>query len=76
MTQEELLSAINASGLTPEELGMVLKYAGALVKRESLKSAMSKVRTAQADAHQQSEAALQSLQQQIDAIDAQLAAQA
>ena len=54
----------------------MLKFAGALVERESLKSGMAKVRQAQAEAHQQSEAELQALQQKIDAIEAQLAAQA
>lgn len=76
MTQDELLQAINASGLSANGLATVLKFAGALVERESLKSGMAKVRQAQAEAHQQSEAELQALQQKIDAIEAQLAAQA
>ena len=76
MTQEELLHAINASGLTPDELSLVLSFAAALVQREKLKAAMAKERAAQATAHQQSEAALQALQQQIDSIEAALAAQA
>lgn len=76
MTQDELLQAINASGLTPDELALVLRFAGALVKRENLKSAMAKVKAAQADAAQQAEAQLQALQEQINAIEAQLAAQA
>jgi hypothetical protein len=75
MTAEELLAAINASGLTPEQLATVLKFASALVNREALRAAMLKERTAQAAALQASEAALQALQVQFDAIDAQLAAQ-
>jgi hypothetical protein len=76
MTQEELLTAINASGLTPAQLATVLKFASALVQRETLRAAMLKERTAQAAAIQESESKLQGLQQQFDAIDAQLAAQA
>lgn len=76
MTQDELLKAVNASGLSPDQLGKVLKFADVLVNREALKSGMAKVRTAQAEAHQEAEAMLQSLQAQIDAIEAQLAAQA
>lgn len=76
MTQDELLQAINDSGLTAADLTLVLRFAAALVKREQLKSGMAKVRTAQAEAHQEAEAMLQSLQAQIDAIEAQLAAQA
>ena len=76
MTQEELLAAINASALTPEQLATVLKFASALVQRETLRAAMLKERTNQAAAHQESEARLQALQAQFDAIDAQLAAQA
>ena len=75
MTQEQLLEAIIKSGLTAEELTLVLSFAAALVQREKLKSAMAKVRTAQNVAHQESEATLQALQGQIDAIEAQLAAQ-
>jgi len=76
MTQDELLQAINESGLDAAGLTTVLKYAGVLVNREALKSGMAKVRAAQAEAHQSAEAQLQALQQQIDAIEAQLAAQA
>lgn len=76
MTQEQLLDAINASGLTPEQLATVLKFASALVSREALRAAMLKERTAQSAAIQASEAQLQALQAQFDAIDAQLAAQA
>lgn len=76
MTLDELLAAINKSELSADELATVLKYAGKLVARESLKSGMAKVRAAQAESHQQAEAELQELQQKIDAIEAQLAAQA
>lgn len=76
MTQDELLQAINASGLSAADLTLVLSFAAALVKREQLKSGMAKVRQAQNEAHQSAEAQLQALQQQIDAIEAQLAAQA
>lgn len=76
MTQEQLLDAINASGLKPEELATVLKFAGALVQRETLRAAMDKERTAQAAAIQASEAQLQALQAQYDAVNAALAAQA
>lgn len=76
MTQDELLQAINKSGVTPDELTMALEYVGALVTRERLKSAMDGVRAAQNEAHQQAEAKLQELQQQIDAITAALAQQA
>ena len=50
MTQEELLQAINASGLTPEQLATVLKFASALVQREALRAAMLKERTSQSAA--------------------------
>lgn len=76
MTADELLAAINASGLTPAQLATVLKFASALVERETLRAAMLRERNEQAAAHQESEARLQALQQQFDAIDAQLAAQA
>ena len=76
MTQEELLQAINASGLTPEQLATVLKFASALVQREALRAAMLKERTSQSAAVQASEAKLQELQAQFDAIDQQLASQA
>lgn len=76
MTQDELLKAINESGLSAADLTLVLRFAAALVKREQLKSGMAKVRQAQTAAHQDAESTLQSLQQQIDAIEAQLAAQA
>lgn len=76
MTQDELLASINASGLTAEQLATVLKFAAALVQRETLRAAMLKERTAQAVAQNESEAKLQALQAQFDAIDAQLAAQA
>lgn len=76
MTQEELLAAINASGLTPEQLATVLKFASALVQREALRAAMLKERTSQSAAVQASEAKLQELQAQFDAIDQQLASQA
>ena len=76
MTQEELLQAINASGLTPEQLATVLKFASALVQREALRAAMLKERTSQAAAVQASETKLQELQAQFDAIDQQLASQA
>ena len=75
MTQEELLQAINAAGLTANQLAMVLQYAAALVEREALKSAMAKVRTEQTAASLKAEQELQALQAQIDAIDAALAAQ-
>ena len=75
MTQEQLLEAIINSGLTAEELTLVLSFAAALVQREKLKSAMANVRQKQNVAHQESEATLQALQGQIDAIEAQLAAQ-
>ena len=76
MTQDELLASINASGLTAEQLATVLKFAAALVSRETLRAAMLRVRNEQAAAIQASEAQLQALQAQFDAIDAQLAAQA
>ncbi len=75
MTQDELLQAINESGLKPDQLALVLRFAAALVQREQLKSAMANVRQKQNVAHQESEATLQALQGQIDAIEAQLAAQ-
>lgn len=75
MTQDELLAAINAAGLTANQLAMVLQYAAALVEREALKSAMAKVRTEQTAASLKAEQELQALQAQIDAIDAALAAQ-
>lgn len=76
MTQEQLLAAINASGLTAEELTLVLSFAAALVQREKLRAAMAKERASQASATQQSEARIQALQQQFDAVEAQLASQA
>ena len=76
MTQEQLLDAINAAGLTAEELTLVLSFAAALVQREKLRAAMAKERQAQAAAHQESEAKVQALQSAFDAIEAQLAQQA
>jgi hypothetical protein len=75
MTTEQLLAAINAAGLTPEELTLVLSFAAALVQREKIRASMAKERAAQSTAVQQSEAAIQALQAQFDAIEAQLAAQ-
>lgn len=75
MTQEQLLAAINASGLTPDQLALVLRFAAALVQREQLRASMAKERTAQQAGVQESEARLQVLQAQFDAVEAQLAAQ-
>ena len=76
MTQEELLQAINDSGLDAAELTLVLSFAAALVQREMLRGAMDAERAAQVVAVQASEAKLQALQAQVDAVDAQIAAQA
>lgn len=76
MTQEELLQAINDSGLDAAELTLVLSFAAALVQREMLRGAMDAERAAQVVAVQASEAKLQALQAQFDAVDAQIAAQA
>jgi hypothetical protein len=76
MTQEQLLAAINASGLTADELTLVLSFAAALVSREKIRAAMAKERSAQSLAHNESEAKVQALQAQFDAIETQLAAQA
>ncbi len=76
MTQEQLLEAINAAGLTAEELTLVLSFAAALVQREKLRAAMAKERQAQAESVQASEAKLQALQAQFDAVNAALAQQA
>lgn len=76
MTIEQLLAAINAAKLTPDELTLVLSFAAALVQREKLRAAMLRERTEQATAVQASEAKLQALQAAFDAIDAQLASQA
>ena len=76
MTQEELLKAINDSGLDAAGLTVVLRFAGALVAREKTRAAMAGERQSQAAAIQASEAKLQSLQAEFDAIDAQLASQA
>ena len=75
MNEEQLLSAINASGLKPEELTLVLSFAAALVNREKLRAAMAKEKAAQLAGVQESESRLQALQAQFDAIEAQLAAQ-
>ena len=75
MTQEQLLAAINASGLTPDQLALVLRFAAALVQREQLRAAMAKERTAQQAGVQESESRLQALEAQFDAVEAQLAAQ-
>lgn len=76
MTQEQLLAAINAAGLTAEDLTLVLSFSAALVQREKTRAAMAKERAVQAAAHQESEGKIQALQAAFDAIDAQLAAQA
>lgn len=76
MTQEQLLAAINAAGLTAEDLTLVLSFSAALVQREKTRAAMAKERAVQAAAHQESESKIQALQAAFDAIDAQLAAQA
>ncbi len=76
MTLDQLLAAINASGLTPEGLTIVLSFSDALVQRETLRAAMAKERLAQASAVQASEAKIQELQAAFDAIEAQLASRA
>ena len=75
MTVEEVVSAINASGLKPEELTLVLSFAAALVNREKLRAAMARTREEQASANQQYETAIQGLQEQFNAIEKALAAQ-
>lgn len=75
MTQDELLKSINDAGLTAPQLTLVLSFAAALVTREQLRAAMAKERNSQSAAVQASEAAIQQLQAQFDAIEAQLAAQ-
>lgn len=76
MTQEQLLEAVNASGLTAEDLTLVLSASASLVYREKTRAAIAKERAAQAAAHQESEAKVQALQAAFDAIEAQLAQQA
>ena len=76
MTQDELLQAINDAGLTAAELTLVLSFAAALVKRDMLRGAMDAERAAQVVAHNESEAKIQALQAQFDAVNAQIAAQA
>ncbi len=75
MTQEELLKSINDSGLTASQLTLVLSFASALVAREQLRAAMAKERGNQNSIVQQSEAKIQALQAQFDAVEAQLASQ-
>ena len=75
MTAEQLLSAINAAGLQPADLTLVLRFAKFLVDREMLRAAMAAERGAQTAGVQASETRLQGLQAQFDAIDAALAAQ-
>jgi hypothetical protein len=75
MTPEQLAQIFTASGFTPEQLGGMLSRFAMLDKRENLRASMAKERAAQSVAVQQSEAAIQALQAQFDAIEAQLAAQ-
>lgn len=75
MTPEQLAAIFTASGFTPEQLGGMLSRLAMLDQRENLRASMAKERAAQSTAVQQSEAAIQALQAQFDAIEAQLAAQ-
>jgi len=76
MTDQEILDAIRASGITAEELATVLSFGVMTVRREQLASAIRAERTAQATAMQASEARAQALQAELDAINAQLEASA
>lgn len=75
MTAEDIVKAINDTGMTTDELTLVLRFAAALVTREKLRAAMAKERIAQAACVQESESRLQALEAQFDAVEAQLAAQ-
>lgn len=73
LTTEQVTAAVNKAGLTEEDLTIVLSFAYALVQREKVRAAMTGARMAQATAIQESEAKLQELQAQFDAIEATLA---
>jgi CO/xanthine dehydrogenase Mo-binding subunit len=72
MTAEELLGAINASGLTAQTLGTVLGAAGLLVQREQIRAQIAKKRLEAQAAAQAFEAEIQALEAAFQAADAAL----
>lgn len=76
MTDQQILDAIRSSGLTAEQLQLVLSYAAKLVQREVTRAKIAGARTAQSAATQQAEAAIQALEAEFVAIDVELAAAA
>lgn len=59
MTVEELVGAINASGITKEQLTVALALVSPLVTRERLRAEEAAIRTAAAKATADAEAAAQ-----------------
>jgi hypothetical protein len=76
MTDQQILDAIRASNLTAEQLQLVLSYAAKLVQREVTRAKIAGARAAQSTATQQAEQAIQTLEAEFAAIDAELAAAA
>lgn len=73
MNTEEMLAAINASGISVEQLTRLLAFGGQLVDRETLVAQIQKARTAQQVAHQASETEIQSLLAAKAALEAAMA---
>ncbi len=72
MTADELLTAINASGLTSQTLATVLGAAGLLVQREQIRAQIAKKRVEAQQAAAAFEAEIQALEAQFNAADAAL----
>ena len=73
MTIDELVNAINASGLKAEQLSQLLIFGGQLVERETLGSQIVKARANQSAAHQAAELEIQELLAKKAALEAAMA---
>lgn len=72
MTAEELLNAINASGLTANSLATVLGAAGLLVQREQIRAQIAKKRIEATQSAAAFEAEIQALELQFNQADSAL----
>lgn len=75
LTAQDVADAANAAHLTKTDLVQVLSFAAGLVTREKLRAMIMRKRAEQTAGVQASEAEIQVLQAQFDAVEAQLAAQ-
>lgn len=71
MTPQEVADAITAAGIgSPEELTAILKAAGPLVRRNVLLAQVEKAKADRRAADESAGAAIASLQNQVDSLDA------